>query len=426
MNGNYDPNNQNMRRRAGAPVNQANGAAHGRKRPAVRPDGQRPNGRNPNGQRPEVRRPAGKNPQNIPPLRPQQRRGQAGANPDRQKNAAPTREEKKLSRNVILALILLGLVLLLVVIFGVQSCSMAEPSDEYHGNDNVILNTTEPPTVGGSKFTYAKYTDDTEDLVIDSEYGILIDLDTNRVIAAKGGEEKIYPASMTKVMTLIVAYEHIKDLDKTTYTFDAIMLNDLYVAGASVAGFSVGETVTARDLLYGAILPSGGDATNALAELVAGGEEHFAVLMNEKVKELGLENTNFVTASGLHDDNHYSTCHDIAKILEYAISKPEMRKILSTYRYTTSSTPEHPEGIMLTSTMFSRMTGNEVDGLYIQGGKTGYTNEGRHCLCSFAANCREDESLTAPPQYLLVTAFAGGEYTPVYDAFKVYRKYGTD
>ncbi len=305
---------------------------------------------------------------------------------------------------------------------------MAEPEDEYHGKDNVILNTTEPPSKDShSNPAYAKYTDRTENLAIDSGYGILIDLDTNTVIASKGGDEKIYPASMTKVMTLIVAYENIDDLDATTYTFDAVMLDELFRAGASVAGFSVDETVTARDLLYGAILPSGGDATNALAELVAGDEEHFAVLMNEKVKELGLKNTNFVTASGLHDDNHYSTCHDIAKILEYAISNPEMRKILSTYRYTTSSTPEHPEGITLTSTMFSRMKGTEVEGLYIQGGKTGYTIEGKNCLCSFSANCREDESLTAPPQYILVTAFAGGgEYTPVYDAFKTYEKYCTD
>ncbi len=422
MNGNYDQRNQNMRRRTGAPANQRAAMVKDRE---MRIDGQRP----------AVKRPAGQNPQSVPPLRPQQRRGQAGSQPmpkagpqkRRPPQAAPAPEQQKIGRNVILALILLGLVLLLVVIFGVQSCSMAEPSDEYHGNDNVILNTTEPPKINNpSSPSYAKYTDRSETLAIESGYGILIDLDTNTVIASKGGEERIYPASMTKVMTLIVAYENIKDLDSTTYTFDAAMLNELYVAGASVAGFSVNETVTARDLLYGAILPSGGDATNALAELVAGGEEHFAVLMNEKVRELGLENTNFVTASGLHDDNHYSTCHDIAKILEYAISKPEMRKILSTYRYTTSSTPEHPDGITLTSTMFSRMTGNEVDGLYIQGGKTGYTIEGKNCLCSFAANCREDESLTAPPQYLLVTAFAGGEYTPVYDAFKVYKKYGTD
>ena len=334
-------------------------------------------------------------------------------------------EEKNTNRNLILASILLALVIITVLIFAIQSCS-GDGNDSIYSDDddNVILNTTVPDKVPGHTVpVYAEYTDRSATLSIDSGYGILIDLDTNTVIASKGGDEKIYPASMTKVMTLIVAYESIPDLDKTTYTFGAEMLDELFRQNASVAGFLADETVTARDLLYGAILPSGGDATNALAELVAGSEEQFADLMNQKVKALGLKNTHFVTASGLHDDDHYSTCHDMAKILEYAVSKPEMKKILSTYRYTTSSTNKHPNGITLTSTMFSRMSGNEVDGLYVQGGKTGYTIEAKNCLCSFAANCREDESDYTNPQYILVTAYAIGEYTPVYDAIKVYKKY---
>ena len=331
--------------------------------------------------------------------------------------------EKRMGRNAVLASILIVLMLITAIIFGVQSCMKDEP-DRYHGNDKVILNTTAPPEADDNIPVYAEYTDDSADLNIDSGYGILIDLDSNRVIASKGGDERIYPASMTKVMTLIVAYEHIKDLDKTTYTFDAVMLDELFQQNASVAGFLADETVTARDLIYGAILPSGGDATNALAELIAGSEEQFADLMNKKVKELRLKNTHFVTASGLHHDDHYSTCHDMAKILEYAISNHEMRKILSTYRYTTSKTAQHPEGITLVSTLFSRMAGDEVDGLFVQGGKTGYTTEAKNCLCTFAANCREDESLSTDPQYILVTAFAGaGEYTPVYDAINVYEKY---
>lgn len=329
-----------------------------------------------------------------------------------------------MGRNSVLASILAVLILITAIIFGVQSCMKNEP-DPYHGNDKVILNTTKSPEDGGNAFpVYAEYTDQSGKLNIDSGYGILIDLDSNKVIASKGGDERIYPASMTKVMTLIVAYESVKDLDATTYTFDAVMLDELFRQNASVAGFLADETVTARDLIYGAILPSGGDATNALAELVAGSEEQFADLMNKKVRELGLKNTHFVTASGLHDDDHYSTCHDMAKILEYAISNYEMREILSTYRYTTSKTEQHPEGITLVSTLFSRMAGDEVDGLFVQGGKTGYTIEAKHCLCTFAANCREDESPYTEPQYILVTAFAGsGEYTPVYDAIKVYEKY---
>lgn len=390
--------------------------------------------------RPEVRRPVNSNAP-ARPLRPQQRRGESAASVNNrpmlrpapgkgtrnEPPKSPAPEEKNTNRNIILATVLLVLVIITVLIFAIQSCSRDEEDPIYSDEgDNVILNTTEPDKIPGNTVpVYAEYTDKSKVLSIESGYGILIDLDTNTVIASKGGDEKMYPASMTKVMTLIVAYENIKDLDSTTYTFDAAMLDELFRQNASVAGFLADETVTARDLLYGAILPSGGDATNALAELVAGSEEHFAVLMNEKVKELGLKNTHFVTASGLHDDDHYSTCHDMAKILEYAISKPEMKKILSTYRYTTSKTDKHPDGITLVSTMFSRMAGDEVEGLYIQGGKTGYTIEARNCLCSFAANCREDESDYTTPQYILVTAHAIGEYTPVYDAFDVYKKYCT-
>ncbi len=330
--------------------------------------------------------------------------------------------EKLLGRNVILAAILLVIVLVAVVIFAVQSCTKRE-REQYHGKNNVLLNTEPLETFDTSLPTYSEYTDDSTVLNITSDYGILIDLDKGEVIASKGGDQKIYPASMTKVMTLIVAYENISDLDKTFYTFETEMLDELYLAGASVAGFKSGETVSARDLLYGAILPSGGDATNALAELVGGSEEDFAELMNAKVEELRLKNTHFVTASGLHHPDHYSTCHDMAIILEYAISDPFMKKILSTYRYTTAPTAQHPEGIQLTSTMFSRMTGEEVEGLYIQGGKTGYTNEALNCLCSFAANCREDEADYTSPQYILVTAHASGEYTPVYDAFAVYKRF---
>ncbi len=412
MNGNFDHNKMNNGRRLGTQ--------------SV-----------PQGQRPQVKRPAGQRPagQTPPPLRPQQRRGvpqrpaagrAPGTGPAKAPQKSPLATDKKTNRNIILAAVLLGLVILTMVVIGVQSCAR-EKDDEYHNDkDNVILNTTEPEKNPSSKVpVYAEYTDKSATLSIDSGYGILIDLDTNTVIASKGGDEKIYPASMTKVMTLIVAYENIRDLDSTTYTFGAEMLNELYIANASVAGFLANEKVSARDLLYGAILPSGGDATNALAELVAGSEEDFAVLMNEKVKDLGLKNTHFVTASGLHDDDHYSTCHDMAKILEYAISKPEMRKILSTYQYTTAPTEQHPEGIKLTSTLFSRMAGTEVgDNFYVQGGKTGYTIEAKNCLCTFAANCREDESSYTAPQYILVTAFAGGgEYTPVFDAITAYKEY---
>lgn len=330
-------------------------------------------------------------------------------------------------RNLRLAAILLILVALCVIVFGIQSCSKKDrTSGDGSARDSVQLNTPKP---SDSSDTYlpvlAQYTDSSAELTIDSGYGVLIDLDKNEVIASKNADDKIYPASMTKMMTLIVAMENIADLEDT-FTFTSEIIDPLYAQNASVAGFSPGETVPLKDIIYGCILPSGADCTTALAIYVAGSEEEFAKMMNEKAAELGLKSTHFVTASGLHNDDHYSTCREMAVILQYAIKNDAMRNVLSTYRYTTTSTAQHPDGITVTSTLFSRMSGDEADGVFVQGGKTGYTLEGKNCLATFAANCTESTASTARPQYILVTAFASGEYTPVFDAINTYKKYCSD
>lgn len=263
---------------------------------------------------------------------------------------------------------------------------------------------------------YAIKTNDTLTLTdeISSDYAIMIDLSNNTVVAEKGGDDMIFPASMTKVMTLIVAYENCKDLDDT-FTMTAEITDPLFTAGASVAGFSVGESVTIRDLLYGAVLPSGADATDALAIYTAGSIEKFVAMMNKKVLQLGLSNTHFSNPSGLHDDDHYSTPHEMALIFEYALKIEECKKILSTYKYTTSATSYHPEGIQLTSTMFGRMSGDESGVAEIIAGKTGYTNEGLHCLVSLGK--RNDNG----KEYVLVTAHAGATYDPIYDCINIYK-----
>lgn len=329
-------------------------------------------------------------------------------------------------RNLFLFSLLALLVIVCVIVFGVQSCSKKETGASSSGvKDKVQLSTPGNEKTDSSakkNSLFAEYTDSTEKLQIDSGHGILIDLDTNKVIAEKGAGDRIYPASMTKIMTLIVAYENIDNLEDT-YTFKAEMLDEYYRQNASVAGFSAGESVPIKDLLYGCILPSGADATGALAEYVAGSEEAFASLMNKKAAEMGLKDTHFVTASGLHDDDHYSTCEDMAAILRYAINNEATRQVLATYKYTTVSTAEHPDGIELTGTLKSRMAGDEAEGVFVQGGKTGYTIEGKNCLATFAANCTEENAEFCAPRYILVTAYASGEYTPIFDAINVYKNY---
>ena len=148
----------------------------------------------------------------------------------------------------------------------------------------------------------------------------------------------------TKVMTLIVVSEHIKDIPNT-YTFEYEMLNRLFREEASVAGFLEGETVDVEDMLYGLILPSGADAAEALAIMVAGSNEAFAELMNQKCQELGLKNTHFANPTGLYDDNQYTTPAEMAMIMEYAMKDDLRAKVLGTYQYTTKPTAQHPEEI---------------------------------------------------------------------------------
>ena len=281
---------------------------------------------------------------------------------------------------------------------------------------DVDTRTVEAVPVVEPQIAHAAYAADAKTLSdINSAYAILIDVDRNTVLASRNGEARIYPASMTKLMTLIVAMEHMADLNDT-YTFTYQIINPQVAAGASVAGFSAGETVPLIDLLYGTALPSGADATAAIADYVAGSESVFAELMNEKAEAMGLTNTHFVNASGLHDPDHYSTPHEIALILEYALEIPQLREIISTYQYTTAKTEQHPDGLLLTSTVFSRMRGDEPGNAEVFAGKTGYTHEAKSCLAS-AAETPDGHT------YVLVTAFADGTSAPVYDAIDIYRNY---
>ncbi len=273
---------------------------------------------------------------------------------------------------------------------------------------------TEAPT-SSALLTYPKEDTDMMELTADnlmSESAVLINVQDNTIMAQRDAQKQIYPASMTKIMTLLIAAEQIEDL-QDTFTMTYEIIEPLIEADASRAGFEEGETVTMTDLLYGIALPSGADATVAVAQYICGTEEEFVELMNEKAQELGLEHTHFVNTSGLHDPNHYSTVTDIAMLMSYAMQNDVCHEILSTYQYRTSSTEQHPEGIMLESTMYSRMYGDEVEGVSIEGGKTGYTDEAGHCLVSYA---EDDEGIP----YVAVVAKAPTYWQAIYDTFALY------
>lgn len=249
---------------------------------------------------------------------------------------------------------------------------------------------------------------------IRSEKVILVDVENNQVIAGKNWEGTIYPASMTKVMTLIIAVENLKSMDQT-YTMTIDIVDPLVRENASRAGFDPGEVVNAMDMLYGLILPSGADAAIGLANMISGSEAEFVKLMNKKCEEMGLKSTHFVNTSGLHDANQFTTLTEMAMIMEYAMQEETCAKILSTYQYTTKPTSQHPEGILLTSTMFSRMYGDEPDGAVITAGKTGYVIEAGNCMVSYGN--RGDR------HFIVVTASGTNKWHSIFDAIELFGKY---
>lgn len=217
---------------------------------------------------------------------------------------------------------------------------------------------------------------------LSATYAIVIDRDTNQVLAQKNADEKMYPASMTKMMTAIIAIENLTDLNQTIPITEQ-MLEGLQEEGASVAGFQVGDTPTVQDILYGIALPSGADATNAAAYTICGSIEEYVQLMNDKAHQIGMTNTHFVNTSGLHDDDHYSTARDIAKLLQYCLNNQTFETIFSSHEYTTTPLQSAPAGILLESSLFQAAQANNYSIPGLIGGKTGFTYPAGRCLASW-------------------------------------------
>ena len=250
----------------------------------------------------------------------------------------------------------------------------------------------------------------------DAKTAVVVRLSDGKIIAQRGADERIYPASTLKIMTLLVAAENMKSLDDT-FTMSYDITDPLYLADASVAGFKNGEEITIEDMLYGMILPSGADAAMGLAVKIAGSEENFVKLMNERVKEMGLTGTHFTNVSGLFSENNYSTAYDMAVITEYAFKNELCRKVLSTYQHTTEKTTQNPEGITLSSTLFSYMYGNEPGTAEIMGGKTGYVNESGYCICTFGKNTKTAE------EYIVVTMGSSSKWPAFYGQIDLYKEF---
>ena len=330
--------------------------------------------------------------------------------------------EKKINYKLIavIALIAFFLILAIIIVSGKRGKGAEEKPAPV--SEAVVSGTEAPETEPEPpRSVYAERTADTKQLgtEISCTHAILIDVDENRVVAEKGGDERIFPASMTKVMTALVAADKCADLN-STFTMTYEIVAPLLEQNATSAGFTPGEVITVRDLLYGALLPSGADGTGGLAVYTSGSEAAFADEMNKKCAELGLTGTHFMNASGLHNDLHYSTCHDIALIFKAAMENADIAAAAGAAEYVTTKTAEHPEGIELHHTLFyERLEGREeFDGkIEVIGGKTGYTDEAGNCLVTMA------KVLSTGKRYIFVCAGGDGKWAPVFDTIHVYRNY---
>lgn len=209
-----------------------------------------------------------------------------------------------------------------------------------------------------------------------SETAVLIDANTGAVLYDKGMDELRYPASTTKMMTVLVAMENSQPRDPVTFTETGI--RDITWDSANI-NMKLGETIAMRDCWYAAIIASANEVCAQMAEHVGGTEAQFVEMMNQKAQELGCTNTHFTNASGLPDPNHYTTAHDLAKILQAGLENKRFRKVLQTTSHTIPATNLSEARNLHTHMPLIAKESN----LYYEGcigGKTGNTNDAGHTL----------------------------------------------
>ena len=318
------------------------------------------------------------------------------------------------------------LILALLLAFSAVSCNRTVDTGDESEHES---DTAEPSVeaVSPDKKYSVHGIDDAELITgINCEYALLTELDGLKVVATRNSSKLMYPASMTKVMTFIVAYENADSLEAQTEITNEIKSK---YADASRIGIDVGDLMTTEQLLYALLLESDTDAAIALAQYVAGGEEQFVELMNKKAEELGLTSTRFANVTGLHHEDHYTTAAEMTAIFAYALQNSLFRKIITTESYVTYL--DYYDGgvlknyrITFKNTTISpdkgRFAKNKVslkfgDGRII-GGKTGYTLEAKYCLALLVRG-------ESGKEYILITAKADTQKDSARDSLNICTKY---
>lgn len=210
-----------------------------------------------------------------------------------------------------------------------------------------------------------------------AEAGIVMDASTGAVLYNKNMNDKHYPASITKILTSLVALENGNLSDMVTFSHNAVY--SLEYGDANIA-MKEGEQLSLQDCMYGMLLASANEVCNGVAEHIAGSTEAFATMMNERAKKAGAVNSNFVNANGLYNENHYTTCYDMAMITKDAIKNDQFLKVEANTTYTIAPTNLTPESRPLTNRHKMMFPLNKVYYEGIIAGKTGYTSEAGNTL----------------------------------------------
>ena len=224
---------------------------------------------------------------------------------------------------------------------------------------------------------------DTDDYSGDVKAALLYDLNSDTLVFAQNIDERLYPASLTKVMTCLLTLEMEDDLD-TVVTVTKAGLKGQEPGGSNVA-LKVDEQMTVRDLLYCLMVKSGNDAASVLAVHNSGSIEAFVETMNRRAQELGCTGTHFMNPHGLHDDEHYTTARDMAKILRQAMQDPVFEEIFTTKEYTVPATNLSEARELKTTNYLIRSNGYPiVTDSRVLGGKTGNTSKAGRCLVTLS------------------------------------------
>lgn len=219
----------------------------------------------------------------------------------------------------------------------------------------------------------------------DDQKGLLLDLNKRKALYAKGAYDRVYPASITKIMTGILALRYGKMDEVVTISQENVTLEE----GSQVCGFWAGDKVTLDELLHCLLVYSGNDAASAIATHVGGSTEEFVNMMNSYAASLGCTGTHFTNPHGLQDENHYTTPYDIYLMLKEALKYPEFTEITSLSSYTVTYTHEDgSEASTILEATDHYLTGEATapKDVTILGGKTGTTSTAGNCLALLSQN----------------------------------------